>query len=257
MKVHVYGGRSGGYIAAKEGYVAIIVDALRASATLTSLLHFGAPEIEVVEQVEEALAERAARPGVPLFGERGGYQVEGFDYGNSPLQAPLDPMPIGIVFTSSNCSRCCIAAAAAPVTFLGTTVNASAVARLAHAEASARGTDICIITAGSAENEERFVLEDHLAAAVIIRRLQRLDAGVIPATDGARAGLIVLDYYGKDDLERAFLETDNGARLSGTMPFEADVRFAARVDVFDLAPRIASVRELPGGGKATRLVASQ
>jgi 2-phosphosulfolactate phosphatase len=257
LKAHILGGREGGRICTERGYVAVIVDALRASATISSLMAFGVRDLEVVEHTKEALAERAARPGVTLFGERGGYQVEGFDYGNSPFQAPVDPMPDPIVFTSSNCSRCCIAAADAPVAFLGTTVNASAVARLAHAEAARLGADICFITAGSAENVERFVMEDHLAAAVIIRRLQAIDEGIVAANDAARAGLILLDSYGEDNLEAAFLQTDNGSRLSQRMAFGDDVRFASRVNVFDVAARIVGVRPLAGGGKATRLAVAR
>ena len=255
----------GGRIASERGHVAVIVDALRASATITSLLYYGVQEVEVVEQIDEALAERATSPDVKLLGERGGWQVEGFDYGNSPWQQAPDEIPERIVFTSSNCSRCCIAASGAPAAFLGATVNASAVARLAYTEAVERNADLCLIPAGSAENEERFILEDHLAAAVIIRRLQGLhsaDTELGLATDAARASLILLDRYAGADLhraclEQAFLQTDNGRRLSGPMPFAEDVRFAAQLDVFDLAPRLSGVRDLPSGGKAARLTAAR
>ena len=95
MKLFVSGGRKGAREAAQAGHVAVIVDALRASATTASLLHYGVREIIVVEGVEEAFAEARKRPGALLAGERGCVKVEGFDLGNSPLQAPPERLRHG------------------------------------------------------------------------------------------------------------------------------------------------------------------
>ncbi len=93
MRIFVYGGREGAKKAAASGRVAIIVDALRASATTASLLQFGAQQIIVMEDVDDAFAERARYLGSWLAGERKGLPLPGFDLGNSPLAQPITHIP--------------------------------------------------------------------------------------------------------------------------------------------------------------------
>src|ERR1039457_3482146 len=126
MRVLVSSGRQGAQLGAAEGHVTVIVDALRASATLTSLLQFGATECLVVEHVTQALAQKAAQPACLLVGERESVKFEGCDLGNSPLRAACPGLPAPVVFSSTNCSRCCVAAAGAARLFVGSTVNAGA-----------------------------------------------------------------------------------------------------------------------------------
>ncbi len=253
MRVIISGGRVGAAQAAKHGRVAIVVDALRASATTASLLHYGAQQIIVVEDVAAAFAERDRRPGAWLAGERGGLPVPGFDMGNSPLQAPVPGLPETLVFSSSNMSRCCVGASSCPATFLGTLPTLTACAQVALAAAERLGTDIHIVPAGSALDENKLVLEDYITAGALIERVRELAADVRPTEDAAHAALAIHADAIATGYEAAFNATDNGTSLRDDLGLGEDVCFAARVDVFSEVPCVARTYDLPSGGVAAVL----
>lgn len=238
MRMMVAGGRLGAAQAAERQDVAIIVDALRASATTATMLHYGAREIVVVEDLEGAFAEARQRPGCLLAGERGGLMVEGFDLGNSPLQKPLPTMPQTIVFSSSNMSRCCVGASSCPVVLLGTLLTCTACAQRALAAARDLSCGITLVTAGSVLDETKVVLEDYIAAGALMAKLVALSEDeAVASGDAALAAVAIHEAAVAEGLERSFLQTDNGISLCG-LGFEGDVRFASRVDVVGTVPQV-------------------
>jgi len=251
LKVFVHGPQAGGRLVAEKQCTAVIVDALRASATIASLFEHGVAEVLVVEHTAQAFAQKRRHPGAVLVGERGGVMIEGFDLGNSPLTAQPPVIaradkPVRVVFTSSNCSRCCLLAAGAGCMYLGSTVTASAVAGLLG---QANG-DVVFIPAGAAEDEARLVLEDYLACGVLI---DKLGPAADPANDGAVAALALYRALGAGRLGERFAATDNGRRLTA-LGFGRDVRLAAQLDLYSTVPRHAEVIDLPDGGRGVVLV---
>jgi 2-phosphosulfolactate phosphatase len=277
VRVFVHSGRVGAERGAREGLVTVVVDALRASATVASFLEFGATEVMVVEHVAQALAEKRRRPEAILVGERDCLRVEGCDRGNEPLRCACPGLPGPVVFTSSNCSRCCVAAAggeesrvasresragegatspwrdagatgAAPSRlFLGTAVNATAVTRAAGEAARELGVEVLLVPAGSVEDETRFNMEDHLASGVLLSKLQEQFPAARVANDAARAAQGLFARVGEKRLPQAFLRTDHGRRLV-EVGLADDVRWCARVDVYQAVPVLTATRPLADGG---------
>src|SRR3972149_5416512 len=73
-----------------------VVDVLRASTSIITLLERGVPSVIPAAGVEEARALRERLPGPLLCGEQNGLPPPGFDYGNSPAgfaAAGLDRRP--------------------------------------------------------------------------------------------------------------------------------------------------------------------
>src|SRR5688572_26821218 len=64
----------------------VVVDVLRASTTIAALFGRGLSDLVVVDDIEAA-RQLAARESRLLFGEVGGLRPDGFDYGNSPVEA--------------------------------------------------------------------------------------------------------------------------------------------------------------------------
>lgn len=233
--------------------MAVIVDALRASATTASLLHYGVREIVVVEDMDAAFAQARTRPGALLVGERGGLKVEGFDLGNSPLQADPGGLSDTVVFSSSNMSRCCVGASTCPAAFLGTLPTLSAAARLAYRAASDLGRDLTLIPAGSVLEESKVVLEDYVAAGALLARIGELSQGqAVAEGDAARAAEDIWAAAKARGVEETFLQTDNGVSLI-SLGFEADVRFACRLDVFGTVPKVTATYVLDNGERAAVL----
>ncbi len=253
IQLLVHGGRTGGRRAADEGHVAVVVDALRASTTTTSLLHYGVREIIVVEDLQEAQQEALRHPGCWSVGERHCLPVEGFNLGNSPLQKPVADLPHTVVFTSSNMSRCCVEAARAPAVFLGTLANLTCCAHLALEAAQRAQSSIMLIPAGAAEDETVLTVEDYIAAGAIIEKIREIATGTTcPANDAAGIAVDCHRTALERGLERSFVECDNGRYLQ-KCGYEADVRFASQKDTFCVTPHVFAVRTLPSGAPAACL----
>ena len=71
----------------------IVIDVLRATSTINTILFSGAKSVKPVESLEECMKLRDK--GYIIMAERMGKKVEGFDYGNSPTKIKRD-LPLSI-----------------------------------------------------------------------------------------------------------------------------------------------------------------
>lgn len=130
-------GAAGCEAAAAAAGVAVMVDALRASATITSLMAAGVRRVWVATEVEQARAmkERLDNDAF-LVGEREGFPPPGFDVGNSPRGVmDLDLEGRDAVFTSTTGSARLGQLRGASLALVGTAVNAALVARVVAEQA--------------------------------------------------------------------------------------------------------------------------
>ena len=213
-----------------EGGVAVVVDVLRATTTLVHALAAGCTAVRPCAEVEEARAlagsMRAGR--VLLGGERDGKPLPGFDVGNSPLEytAPRCRNTV-VVLTTSNGTRALLHAAPAARVLTAAFVNYSAVCEQLRREAR----PIHILCAGDGG---AVALEDALLAGALVDFLS--DLGPARLNDGARLAWDGFMQHGRV-LEGALAVSAGGARLR-ELGYDEDVRAAARVDQFALAPEL-------------------
>ena len=66
--------------------VVVVIDVLRAFSTAAYAFDAGAASIAVVATIDQAFRMKREDPGLILIGEKGGWPVEGFDYGNAPSE---------------------------------------------------------------------------------------------------------------------------------------------------------------------------
>ena len=142
--------------------VSVMVDALRASTTITLALN-NFKRIIPCFTPQEALDLKEKVGGV-LAGERSGKQIEGFDVGNSPsaikdLKTPEDTL----IFTSTNGTR--ILENMDSKVLVGSMVNAEAVG-VKSIELASQHIDV--VMAGV---RGEFAIEDFLAAGEILYRI--------------------------------------------------------------------------------------
>jgi len=229
---HLIQGRPGCRYAVGHPCVAVVVDALRASATAAMLLDAGAPELLVTREVEEARAARAQWPDALLFGERGGVPPEGFDYGNSPGDAH-HAAGRRVIFTTTTGAQWLVAAWGAPAVYMATTVNAQAAAAAATQAAALHGCDVVLIPAGLSSDPAFSAQEDWVAAAVIAHFAE--DAG-------ARIGEGAAEYarwrHRIDSLGVAPLfESAPHAEKLRRAGLEADIAYCAQINLTNAVPR--------------------
>jgi len=211
----------------------VVVDVLRASTSIVTLLERGVPAVIPAAGVEEARALRERLPGHLLCGEQDGLPPPGFDYGNSPAEfaaASLDRRPA--ILATSNGTRILNDLADAPAVLVGALVNREAAARALLALAAEHGCDATIVCA-AAPSGRSIALEDALGAGAIAEAALRLDPSLQP-TDAAR---FARDAFlaARAELAAALASARHGAELIAA-GFSADVAFCARLDASTTVP---------------------
>jgi 2-phosphosulfolactate phosphatase len=249
VEVHLRPGEDGCHWAREHKAVAVVVDALRASATITCLLQQGAAEVLVVKEVDEAYAYRETHPDTLLVGERGGLKVDGFDFGNSPTELKrADVRGRRVVFTSTTGAQRLVDCLGASAITVGTTINASAVARQVSAKALAENVPIVIIPAGLATDPSVVADEDWLGATILAARMG------LPLHQASEAPFQQYQQLIQSaGLLAGFLQSSHGQKLVH-LGFSDDIHVCAQVDLItDIVPTLTAVIPLPRGGQGVHL----
>lgn len=230
LEVALLPGQTAGY----AGGVCIVVDVLRASSTIVTILERGAAEILPARDIPSALALKERFPDHTLCGERGGKPPPAFDYGNSPNEfSTLDLIGKSIILATSNGTRILATAAETyDLVLVGALLNRTAVARGALRVAKEQDTDI-IISCSAAHGGSTFVLEDALGAGAIADAASLAEPR-LQLTDAAR--------FARD----AFRQVSSGVAAAVAASHHAqelvseglgeDVGYCAKVDSSDVVP---------------------
>lgn len=212
--------------------VAIVVDCIRATTTISHALATGYASVTCVGEVADAHAERAQ--GVLLGGERHGVLIEGFDLGNSPAEY-AEQKGDRLVLTTTNGTRAILQSVDEATTVLvGALVNAQALVDAALVAAPADGT--IVVRCAGVRGE--VALDDVYAAGVLMQRLAESLTGSF-ATDGARTALATARAY--PDALAALNDSQSARDLDGT-GHEADIARCAQVDSLASAPRVTEAQ---------------
>ncbi len=166
--------------------VCIIVDVLRASSSIVTILDRGAAEVLPAQNIDAARSLHSQFPGHILCGEQGGLPPDGFDYGNSPSEfSRLDLSAKPVILATSNGTRVlALVAETAAAVLIGAAINRTAAAKAALEVARDRGLDIAVICS-AAHSGATFVLEDALGAAAIADAAATADPS-LQLSDAAR-----------------------------------------------------------------------
>ncbi|MHB8732255.1 MAG: 2-phosphosulfolactate phosphatase [bacterium] len=238
--------------------VAVVIDVLRATTSMLTLLERGCAEVAVAPSVEAArryAAESAGRhvasaveagrrgeaaPAVPArpvrtAGEEGGLPPEGFEFGNSPAAfARADVAGSRFVIATTNGTKALHAVRGAPVVFTACLRNRAAAARAAVEAALRGGFDLTVVCAG---REGWFSLDDAYAAGGVADAVDEQLAGRTPSasTDAVLAARTL--YRAWPDPLDVFRQTAGGRNVVA-IGLEEDLRYCAVRDCSELVPRV-------------------
>src|SRR5512142_3179455 len=105
-----------------EKRVCVVVDVLRATSTLVTMLESGCRDVLLEPGVPEARA--SASPDRLLIGEEGGIKPSDFAHGNSPVElADLDLRGRSVIFATTNGTRALGLALRSPLVLAGSLLN--------------------------------------------------------------------------------------------------------------------------------------
>lgn len=213
--------------------VAIVVDLIRASTSLVTMVERGCTPIYLAASVEDARRAAAAHPDLLLVGEEGGLAPPGFHYGNSPVELATATLTgRGAVMATTNGAPAIHAAATARRVLVGCLRNAAAAARAAW-EASGGAGEIVVVCAGRSGNSGAFGLDDAYCAGVLVDRLMRL--GPVELTDAAEAARLLARA---DPEPFPVLRRSAAGRNVSDLGLEHDITFAAAIDASSTVPEL-------------------
>jgi 2-phosphosulfolactate phosphatase len=242
-----------------RGRVAVVVDVLRATTSILTLLERGAAEVMAAPTVDaarryavEAARVRAAsgraagrRKGekppdpapVRTAGEEGGLAPEGFEFGNSPAAfARAQVAGSRVVIATTNGTRALHAVRGARVVLAACLRNRSAAARAAAQAALQGGFDVTVVCAG---REGRFSLDDAYTAGAIADAAVEYLAGRTPCrtTDAVLAASTL--YRSWPDAASLFRLTAAGRNVLA-IGLEEDLIYCAVPDSSEIVPRVGA-----------------
>tara|TARA_B100000683_G_C12425508_1_gene529571 strand:- start:529 stop:1230 length:702 start_codon:yes stop_codon:yes gene_type:complete len=104
----------------------VVIDVLRASSTISTILNNGAKEVIPVSNIDEA--KNYKEKGYIVGAERGGKIVEGFDFGNSPFEYTSKIVEKKrVVLTTSNGTKAIHLAKDSSHIYIGSFLNLDAI----------------------------------------------------------------------------------------------------------------------------------
>ena len=246
--VEVVCGSSGCRAAVESQGVAVMVDALRASATITSLMAAGARRVWVATEVDQAHAMKERAGDVFLVGEREGFPPPGFDVGNSP-RGVMDLSLKGrdVVFTSTTGAARLGQLEGTSLALVGSPVNASLVAQVAAERAGDQ--PVFSISAGL-RGCPGGTEEDWIGAALIAERLA--EHGFEWINHGLGASGYWPYLLDGPSVRQGFLDGTSG-RLLGNKGLASDIEDCAAIDWIDAVAAVAGYLRIDDGPPVAEL----
>jgi 2-phosphosulfolactate phosphatase len=217
---------------AVSAQLAIVVDVMRATSTISQALAAGYTRVLCCAEIDDALALRAELGDSAVTGgERDAKRVDAFDMGASPREF-LEPRAETLILSTTNGTRAIVAAAeSCGEVVIASLLNLSAVAELARG----RGEDAVVLCAGY---KGAFAIDDAYCAGRIVTLLGS------ERTDAAVAAEAIAERYPKA------IDGIN-ARTYGPPGLEEDIAWVARESVLDVVPRLSRMldraAEVTGG----------
>jgi len=195
--------------------IVVVVDALRASATIIECFARGASQVTPVVSADQL-------HGDITIGERGGEKLLGATYGNSPYEISSKNLTDKtVVLSSTNGAECiCTSKGESNSVFIGSVINAEAVAKAAVKMAKEQNKNITLLAAG---RNNLPAIEDRIGVTEILKHIAS------PIVRG------FLEPYYSQEIERDFMSSDSGMNLA-RLGYIQDVIYCARYNQSNMVP---------------------
>lgn len=186
----------------------VLVDVFRSTSTIPILLKNGAIEIIPTGSISEARKLKKESPESILIGERLGFKVPGFDYGNSPTEIDnIDLKGKTVIFTSTNGTKVLKKIIGTGSIFISSFVNVSATV-----EALKNEEKVTIVVSNRPDGKAD---EDYIYAEYLKKVLLGENPGI-------------REYIEKE-------RKSSGSKRLAVIGFREDIEYSLRPDVVSFA----------------------
>jgi 2-phosphosulfolactate phosphatase len=218
--------------------VCVVIDALRATASMLTALANGATHIFPVKEIADALAWKEKHPEALLAGERDGVLIRSgltgsvdFDLGNSPREFTVERVAgREIIITTTNGTRALQACVGARTVLVCAALNLGAVARWIRLD---RPPQVIVVCAGTYEEA---AYEDTIVGGALCELLWAQFRPPQIADSAAMARNLYLASGG--DFLKAVENSKNARRLLANEALRDDVEFSMARDVLNFTAEL-------------------
>lgn len=214
-----------------EAPVVIVIDVLRATSSIVTMLAHGARAV-IIEQSPATALLVGRRDGHLVAGERDGLPPAGFDFGNSPSAFTADAVSgQSLVLCTTNGTVAIRLAAERPKVAIGALANLRAVANWALSQE----TDVVALCAGQ-HGGQVVGLDDVYVAGRLVLLAEEAGAEL---SDSARVAAACARAYPTP--RAAFAASEHGRRLIA-LGLGADLEWCARADWTEIVPVVSTTQ---------------
>ncbi|EAW44820.1 2-phosphosulfolactate phosphatase family protein [Nodularia spumigena CS-584] len=213
---------------------AIVVDVLRATSTIATVLASGGEAVQVFSDLEQLIAVSEKWPPEKRLraGERGGAKVTGFELGNSPLDCTREVVEGRRLFISTtNGTRALQRIEHSPSVLAAALINRAAVVQYLLDK---QPETVWIVGSGW---EGSFSLEDTVCAGAIAHSLvekSQFSQDELAGNDEVISAIALYSHW-QNDLLGLFHQASHGKRLLRLESHE-DLKYCAQTDILDVLP---------------------
>lgn len=208
-----------------NGKNVVVIDVLRATTVMVTALQNGAKCIYPFKEIEDAKRGKSLTQNGLLAGERKGLKIEGFDFGNSPLEFTKDKVEgKEIYMTTSNGTRAIENALGADGLYIACYLNISAISKKLLEEKK----DVIILCAGT---DDEFSLDDSLCAGIIAKKIG--EKSEIEMNDFTLSLKRLAEYAPG---VKQVLEGSKHYSYLKKIGYEEDLEYCVKMDISEIVP---------------------
>ena len=206
-----------------EDKIVVVIDILRATSTITTIINNDAKALIAVKNESSALEYKS--DNYLIGGERNGETIPGFDFGNSPFDYKKDLVRNKtVVLTTTNGTKCIEMSSNASEVIIGSFLNLTAVVNYVQE----KGKDIVLFCAGW---KDKVNLEDSLFAGAFALKMQN-------AIKDDSTLLCMKAYENrKEDLFETLKKSNHFNRLKNKGVVD-DIKYCCNMDITDVVPKL-------------------
>ncbi len=213
--------------------IAVVIDVLRATTTISWALTNGADSVEVFADLDllRKKADQWDSEKKLMLAERGGKKIKGFDLGNSPLSVTRDLVAGKRLFMSTtNGTKSLQKVQNSEYLFSMALTNRKAVAdRIISLDKD----DVLILGSGW---EDSYSLEDSLAAGALAEYLIINSISKVNIVNDELNAALALWHYWKKDILKCLKTATHGKRLTSIGNYEDDFKCCSQLDCLNIVP---------------------
>ena len=213
----------------------VALDVLRATSTIVTALYNGATEVIPVQEYDEALnlVRSIGRNICLLGGERKGLKIEGFDFGNSPMEYTREQVEgKKIILCTTNGTKTIRTFQNVGEVLVGSYLNMERLVDYLIKDPQ----DTTIVCSG---REGVLCLEDLACAGMIVRLVT--EAVEADLTDAAKVAIYTAKQNSRISLVKFINQTEHGSYLN-SIGMGEDLKFCTKLNSAPIIPRFKEGR---------------